>query len=524
MKVTTVEEMRELDRAAIQEFGISDEILMENAGLASYQVIAEEIGVAGVRFLILCGGGNNGGDGFVVARKLFSGGGEVEVFILGDEKKYKGAARKNYEIAQKLGFPLKKLNSLEELEQSLRRCEVVIDALLGTGLDREVEGFYREVICRVNETDKIVVSLDIPSGINGNNGLEMGEAIWADFTITFGLPKLGNLLYPGFSHGGHLFVSHISFPPQLTQLQRIRTEVSLPSYLPERPEDGHKGDFGDVLFVAGASNYYGAPYFAARSFLKAGGGYARLASIPPVCQVVATKGSEIVFVPLQQTNHGSVALSNLEKLLELTEEVDLVVIGPGLSLNQETQELVRSLVRRVRKPVLIDGDGLTAIAMEVEALTSREAPTILTPHLGEMSRLVEMPLAYIKEHRVEVLRQAAQEWKVYVVLKGAHSLVGYPDGRVFINLSGNSGMASAGSGDVLTGTIAACFGQGLEVGEAVRTGVFLHGLAGDLAAEDKGEDGITAEDILEYLPLAVDIFREKHEDILADYYAKIFVI
>ncbi len=524
MKISTVEEMRKLDQAAIQEFGLSDEILMENAGLASYQVIAEEIDVAGVRFLVLCGGGNNGGDGFVVARKLFSNGGNVEILYLGDEKKYRGAARKNYEIAQKLGIPLKKLNSLEELDQSLGRCEVVIDALLGTGLDREVEGFYREVICRVNETDKIVVSLDIPSGINGNNGLEMGEAIWADFTITFGLPKVGNLLYPGFSHGGYLFVSHISFPPQLTQRQQIKTEVNLPPFLPERAEDGHKGDFGDVLFVAGASSYYGAPYFAAKSFLKAGGGYARLGAIPAVCQVVATKGSEIVFLPLQPTEQGSVALSNLEKLLELTEEVDLVVIGPGLSLNLETQELVRRLVRRARKPVLIDGDGLTALAPEVEILPSREAPTILTPHLGEMSRLVEMPIPYIKEHRVEVLRQAAQEWKVYVVLKGAHSLIGYPDGHVFINLSGNSGMATAGSGDVLTGTIAAAYGQGMDIDEAVPAGVFLHGLAGDLAAEEKGEDGITAEDILEYLPLAVDVFREQYDDLLEDYYGKIFII
>lgn len=524
MKVTTVEEMRELDRQAIEEFGISDELLMENAGLASFQVIEEEIGVSGVKFLVLCGGGNNGGDGFVVARKLHSAGGQVEVFVLGDEKKYRGAAQKNYEIATRLGFPLKKLESTEELQEALKRCEVVVDALFGTGLDRPVEGVYREVIQQVNKADKIVVSLDIPSGINGNNGLEMGEAIWADYTITFGLPKLGNLLYPGYSHGGFLFVTHISFPPQLTRRENLKTEINLPPYLPERPEDGHKGDFGDVLFVAGASNYFGAPYFAARSLLKAGGGYARLASIPSVCKVVATKGSEIVFIPLEETKTGSIALANLEKLLELAELVDLVVIGPGLSLQSETQELVRTLVRRINKPVLIDGDGLTALAMDIESLPHRENPTILTPHLGEMSRLVEMPVAYIKEHRVEVLRQAAQEWQAFVVLKGAHSLIGYPDGRVFINLSGNSGMASAGSGDVLTGTIAAAYGLGLELGEAVRTGVFLHGLAGDLAAEDKGLDGITAEDILEYLPLAVDVFREKYGEILEDYYGSVFVI
>jgi NAD(P)H-hydrate epimerase len=524
MKVTTVEEMRELDRRAIKEFGISDELLMENAGLASFQVIEDEIGVPGIRFLVLCGGGNNGGDGFVVARKLYSGGGVVEVFVLGDEKKYSGAAKKNYEIATKLGFPIKKLESLEELQDALNRCEVVVDALFGTGLDRPVEGLYQEVIQRVNAADKVVVSLDIPSGINGNNGLEMGEAIWADYTITFGLPKLGNLLYPGYSHGGFLFVTHISFPPQLTGQESIKTEINLPPYLPERPEDGHKGAFGDVLFIAGASSYFGAPYFAARSLLKAGGGYARLASIPSVCQVVATKGSEIVFIPLKETSAGSIALANLEKLLELAEQVDLVVIGPGLSLHSETQELVRALVRRVSKPVLIDGDGLTALAIEIQTLPLRENPTILTPHLGEMSRLVEMPITYIKKHRIDVLRQAAQEWQAFIVLKGAHSLIGYPDGRVFINLSGNSGMASAGSGDVLTGTIAAAYGQGLEVGEAVRTGVFLHGLAGDLAAEERGLDGITAEDILEYLPAAVDIFRERYAEILEDYYGSVFIL
>jgi NAD(P)H-hydrate epimerase len=283
--------------------------------------------------------------------------------------------------------------------------------------------------------------------------------------------------------------------------------INYPIKLPPREITGHKVDFGEILFIAGSSSYLGAPYFAARSFLKAGGGYSRLATPASLAPFVANKGSEIVLVPQKETDAGSLSLENKRGLLELVDRVDLVILGPGLSLEPETQQLARELTLEINKPLLIDGDGITAICEDLQIMKERKAETILTPHLGEMSRITDMSIGDIETHKVEILQQTARELNAMIVLKGAHSLIGYPDQRVFINLSGNSGMATAGSGDVLTGTIAAMFGLGLPLQDAVRQGVFVHGLAGDLAADDHGEDGITAQDILNYLPRAVRMVR-----------------
>jgi NAD(P)H-hydrate epimerase len=305
-----------------------------------------------------------------------------------------------------------------------------------------------------------------------------------------------------------LYVTHISFPPALYNNDDIRVAINIPPALPERKQDGHKGTFGDVLFVAGAASYFGAPLFSALSFLKAGGGYSRLAA--PKCMVpfLANRGSEIVFIPQEETGVGSIALGNKKKLLALSKKVDMVVLGPGLSLDKDTQQLCQELAPKISKPLLVDGDGITALCTDLEILKRRKGLTILTPHPGEMARLTQRSTTEINANKIPILQKTAQELGAVVVLKGAHSLIGLPDGQVFVNLSGNSGMASAGSGDVLTGTIAAMFGMGLSIEEAVKKGVFIHGLAGDLVARDKGEDGITAQDILNYLPEAVKCDRE----------------
>jgi NAD(P)H-hydrate epimerase len=336
--------------------------------------------------------------------------------------------------------------------------------------------------------------------------------------VTFGLPKPGNLLYPGYELGGRLYVSHISFPPALYNADTLKIALNQPIALPPRNPQGHKGTFGDVLFIAGAASYFGAPAFAAMSFLKAGGGYSRLAAPASMIPFLATRGGEIVFVPQQETSARSLALSNKPALLELAARADMVVLGPGLSLHEETQQLARELMQEIETPLLIDGDGLTALSKERTILTQRRAPTILTPHLGEMSRLTALPVPDIDTRKIDILRQTATELQAIIVLKGAHSLIGHPDARVYINLSGNSGMATAGSGDVLTGTIAAMFGLGLALPEAVQKGVFLHGLAGDLAALDKGEDGLTAQDLLDYLPYAVQLDRQGLPDNLRERY------
>jgi ADP-dependent NAD(P)H-hydrate dehydratase / NAD(P)H-hydrate epimerase len=508
MKVARVAEMRALDRTASKKFGVTEQLLMENAGEAVHFVILGEMGIAGKRFFVFCGAGNNGGDGFVVARKLHSNGGLVKVVMLGDQRKLKGAAKQNFDIISKIGIEILKLESIDSIKTDVAHCDALVDALFGTGLTRKVDGIYLELIDLINESRKTVISVDIPSGIDGDTGAILGNAVAADYTVTFGLPKLGNILYPGYDRCGKLYVSHISFPPKIYDSDSLKIEINDPPTLPPRNKKGHKGDFGQALFIAGASSYFGAPYFSALSFLKAGGGYSRLASPKSIAPFIANKGSEIVFIPQEETPAGSISVKNKKDLLELSETMDLVVIGPGISLDEETQRLARELAKEINKPLIIDGDGITALSRDLGIIKNRTRETILTPHLGEMSRIANMSVAEIDSNKIDVLQRTAKELNSLIILKGAHSLIGYPDERVYINMSGNSGMATAGSGDVLTGTIAAMYGLGLDIQDAARKGVFIHGLSGDLAAATKGEDGITAQDILDYLPVALKADRE----------------
>ena len=528
MKVSTVAEMRDLDRKAVEEFGVTTEILMENAGEATYFVILQEFGVQHKKFVIFCGSGNNGGDGFVVARKIHSNGGEVTVFLLAGREKYEGAAKKNLEVISRFPIDIREVNSIEEIRDEVFEADAIIDAMFGTGLDRNVEGIYREAIQLVNESKKKVFALDIASGINGDSGQEMGISVRADYTITFGLPKIGNVLYPGYGRGGKLYVSHISFPPSLYDSDSIKVEIAKPVLIPERNPDTTKMDYGPILVIAGAANYFWAPHASAYSFLKAGGGYVFLACPRSLAPSVAQGGKEVVFHPQKDTSSGSIALENKDELLELASRVGMVVLGPGLSLNEETQNLVRELAREIKKPLLIDGDGITAISQDIEIIKDRGAETILTPHLGEMARIAKIERDEIERNRVDVLQETARKLSAIIVLKGPHTLIGYPDQRVFINVSGaaggKAGMATAGSGDVLNGTIAAMFCLGLNIEEAVRTGVFIHGLSGDMAAKEKGPDGMTAQDILDFLPYAVRYYRENLATISENLYDTIHVI
>ncbi len=524
MKISHVEEMRNMDRRAIEEFGIVQELLMENAGQAAYFTILKEFGIKNKRFVTFCGVGHNGGDGLVVTRKIFSNGGKVTVFVLGDRSRFEGAAKQNFDIVNKLQIDVIDLQDAEMALETINQADAIVDAIFGTGLNRDVKGIYKEVIDLINASQKTVFSIDIPSGINGNTGQVMGSAVKADFTTTFGLPKTGNLLYPGFAHAGKLYVTNISFPPVMQNSARLKIATNDLTPLHERNKDGHKGNFGKVLFIAGSSHYLGAPYFSALSFLKAGGGLSYLATPANVAAFIGSKGSEIVFVPQQETEQGSISMKNKQQLLDFSEDVDMVIMGPGLSLNDETQTLVRELCLEIKKPLLIDGDGITAIAGNPECLIKRTAPSVLTPHPGEMARITGQNIDEITNNKINILQKTAQQLNTTIVLKGAHTLIGYPDQSVFINLSGNPGMATAGSGDVLTGTIAAMTGLGYPVNDAVRTGVFLHGFAGDLAAKLKGEDGLIAGDIMDQLPAALKSFREEFETVTGDFYHSIYIV
>lgn len=507
MNVSSVEQMRGMDRRAIEQHGIPELLLMEHAGMATVTVMGRHYALAGQRWLVVCGSGNNGGDGLVVARLLHSRGADVMIYQVGDPAKYGDAAAANYRIVQEMGLPIHSFESADVFAEQLRGVDGVVDGLFGTGISRAVEGRYAEVIQAINTAGKAVVSLDIASGVNGDTGQVMGVAIQAQQTITFGLPKPGNLLFPGYSQQGALYVSHIGFPPSLYAAPSSELAVNVPCPLPPRNPDGHKGTFGDTLFVAGAAAYYGAPYFAAMGYMHAGGGYARLATPRSVAPVIAARAAEIVYMPQDETAAGTLPEHVGDGLLDALAELDFAVIGPGTSRDPSTQALLRRMAREAPTPVLIDGDGLTAISVDPAVIRTRQTATVLTPHLGEMARLTGLSVAEITQDRIGVLQRTCRDLGAIIVLKGAHSLIGYPDGRVFINLTGNAGMATAGSGDVLTGMIAAAAGLGLPVEEAVRTGVALHGLAGDIAAANVGQDGMTAETILTSVPAALQRAR-----------------
>ena len=523
MFVSTVEEMRAMDKAAVSKYGIPDLLLMENAGHACVAAIEKSFTEAR-RFIIACGLGNNGGDGMVIARQLWSRSLEVKVLLYGDPDRFTGSAATNYAAAKACGVPILIDPSLEQLQQRLGWTEVIVDALLGTGLDRDVGGRLLEAIDQINRSGKSVVAVDIPSGIDGNTGQIRGVAVRADHCVSFGLPKRGNLLYPGAEYGGQLWVSGISFPPQLRQQEGPELSVGIPPVLPPRREQGHKRSFGDALFVAGAAGYFGAPALAAAAFLRAGGGYGRLATPAALAPVIAARVPELVFHPQHSTKSGALGMEALEELMALAERADFVVYGPGISLDPETQELSRSFCEGLERPLLIDGDGLSAIAGREELLSGRLEETILTPHVGEMARLLELEVGKVMTDPVGAVLLCARRYGAYVVLKGPHSLIASPAGRVHINLSGNSGMATAGSGDVLTGVIAAMRGLGLDVADAVAAGTFIHGLAGDLVSQTIGADGLIASDLVDALPEAVQHYREEHGAYCESYYGQIRVL
>ncbi len=522
MKVASVSEMRKLDQTAVKKYGIDEILLMENAGNSVFYVIEKEIGIKNNKFLVLSGSGNNGGDGMVVARKLHSNGASLRLFLLSDERKLKGITKKNFRILKNIGISIKKKPNQKEIQKALKENDVIIDAMLGTGLSGEIKGIYKKTIELVNKAGKKIVSVDIPSGINGDTGEIMGVAVKSDITVTFGLPKIGNLNYPGYEHAKKLFVSHISFPPELYDDKAIKTAINCPIPLEKRGKDTHKGSFGKCLFISGAKKYLGAPYFSAMSFLKSGGGLSYLATPESISTSIGKKGKELVLLPQKETKTGSISKTNLKELADFSRGVDFVVMGPGLSLDKETQELVRNLITKIKRPLLIDGDGLTALKGNIDILKKRKNLTVLTPHPAEFIRLFGGKTKETKINRVQIMREKSASYGCFIVFKGANSLIGCPDGKVFINLTGNPGMATAGSGDVLTGIIPAMFKVVPSDSEknmfknAVRVGVLLHGLAGDLAALKKGEDGMTATDILNSIPETIRKYRTEGNDLLGN--------
>lgn len=511
MRVVTAAQMRELDRAAMDEYGIPGLVLMENAGLAVVRVLREMLGgFANRRVAIFAGKGNNGGDGLVVARHLFNAGAEVKLLLLARPEEITGDAGVNLAVWRKMGQPVYTVASGEDLNAVrlfLVGADAVVDAIFGTGFHGTAREPAAGVIETINAGGRPVVAVDIPSGLEADTGQVHGPCVRAAHTVTFALPKLGLVQEPGRSHTGVLHVMDISIPSLLLEPgapgRYLITAAMVRGWLPARPAWAHKGDCGRVLVLAGSRGMAGAACLTALGAARAGAGLTVLAVPAGIQDVVAGKLTEMITAGLPQTNECTLARDARREILARLENAGALALGPGLSRHLETVALVRELLPALRLPGVIDADGLNALAGDTGLLGRVRAPLVLTPHPGEMARLIGRTTAEIQAGRLKAAEEAAAAYGKVVLLKGAATLIASPDGFTYINPSGNPGMATGGSGDVLTGVIAALLARGLDAARAAAAGAYLHGLAGDLAAREKGMYGLLAGDIVDQLPAAI---------------------
>ena len=515
MKIAVADEMHRIDTAAAEKFGISEVILMENAGRAVTGVVTETLGeVAGRTVCILAGPGNNGGDALVAARHLFNRGAVVRLVLAGDIDKWSPAAALNYDICKKLGLSFQTLQTerdWEKLGLLLRLADGVVDGLLGTGMKGALREPLPRLISMVNDSGLPVVAIDVPSGVEADSGRVSEAAIKAQVTVTFGLPKTGHFFCPGAACAGRLVVDDISLPPTLLSDETIRQEYldrnRARAMLLPRPLDAHKGSCGRILAVAGSRGMTGAAALCGEAILRAGAGIAVLAVAAGLQGILAAKLTEVMTRPLPESTAGVLGDKALEPLKQLASDYDGILLGPGLGRASETGELLRRFVKDARKPCVLDADALFAFVGHTEELAALSAPVILTPHLGEMAALLGITIPALREELIPLCRKAAADWQAILAVKSECTIVALPDGRVFLTSTGNAGMATAGTGDVLAGTIAGLLRQTASPEEAALLGVYLHGAAGDLAAEEKAE-GLLAGDLLAKLPLARKSLKE----------------
>ncbi|MCC6444861.1 MAG: NAD(P)H-hydrate dehydratase [Armatimonadetes bacterium] len=532
MKIVTSEQMRAIDRRAIEEMGVPGVALMENAGLQAARAAARMLlnrggggwlyskegafslprpALCGKRVAVACGKGNNGGDGFVAARHLRAQGADIALFFTADPGSLKGDADINCRIALRTGLTIHSVqdeSAAEAMGQTLACCDLVIDALLGTGVKGEVQPPIVHAIGAVNRCGRPVLAVDVPSGLDADTGRIGGLCVRAARTLTLALPKAGLLLFPGADYAGEIEVADIGMPAAAIEAEAVSLEMTTARYvrerLPERGKNSHKGTFGQALVVAGSVGMTGAAAMAGESAYRAGAGLVRLALPKSLYPMAGARLTEVIAVPVAETPDGGFSPDALPQLSRWLEESRAVCAGCGLSTHPDTAEFMRALARQAPCPMVIDADGLNGLGPMIgEIIRSRPAPTVLTPHPGEMARLLGTSAGEVQSNRLETARSAASEWGAVVVLKGAYTVIAEPGGRTMINPTGNPGMATAGSGDVLAGAIAGLLAQGMEAFEAAACGCYLHGRAGDLAAQASGEAGLMATDIGRHLPEAI---------------------
>ncbi|MEW6664686.1 MAG: NAD(P)H-hydrate dehydratase [Thermodesulfobacteriota bacterium] len=508
MRLVRSAEMKEMDRLTIQELGVPGTVLMENAARGAARGFLEHFDPPeGSRIVILCGRGNNGGDGYVIGRYLHGAGMKVTVVVLSELGKIAGDARVNLEIIRRLGIEILEVPGAVEWARHtdlLRQADYLVDGILGTGLHLEVKGFYRQVIEEVNGLGRPVMSVDIPSGLNADTGQIMGAAVQADLTVTFGFPKVGQVVFPGAEVTGRLIRVDIGIPREVAA--RVPAQIHLlepdafRDLLTAEARDIHKGGRGHLLVLAGSTGKTGAATLTALGGLRAGAGLVTLGIPGGLNPILENKLTEAMTAPLPETPEGTLSMQAEGAIQRLWEGKTALALGPGLSTHPETSALVRRIVASCPLPMVVDADGLNALSGDLEVLSACRERVILTPHPGEMARLSGLRNAEVQADRVGVAAAFVRSRGSCLVLKGARTLIAEPGGQIHVNPTGNRALASGGTGDVLTGLISGFLARGWPLVKAASGGVYLQGLAADYLAEDMGQSGVLAGELLDAVP------------------------
>lgn len=508
MKLVTAKEMKALDVQAQNDYAMPGILLMDNAAQAVAEAVHEALtALEGERVVIFCGGGNNGGDGLGAARWLQSYGVSVRAFVVGAAlDAVQGDAALELAMFTKAGGRVEALSTEDDwvlAELAASKADVLVDALLGTGFHGELEGDVLRACELLNKSEKYILAVDIPTGVNADNGAVCEQAVRADHTVTMALVKTGLLLYPGREYCGDIELADISMPVKLVEeynsdKYRLTDEI-VRELLPLRKANAHKGDAGRVVICAGSPGYTGAAALASDAAVKAGAGLVSLYTPLSSRDVLAIKLTEVMVHGLLERMPGILGGGAASDVASSAEAADVLAIGPGLGTSESTQEAVRTILQKITTPVVIDADALTALAGHTEILAAMQAQKVLTPHPGEMARLTGLEIAEIEADRINVAKKYAEEWQAIVVLKGAPTVISCPNGTVYVNSTGNSSLATGGSGDVLTGIIAGLAAQEISLQEAAICGVYLHGLAAELTGIDIG---LAAGELAALLPQA----------------------
>ena len=500
MKLSNSAQMREMDAYVIKDLGIPGATLMSNAAGHIADAAMEYLTPGGAA-VVVCGSGNNGGDGIGAAACLLENGLSVRVFLIGSEEKLTPDSREMLRRFNALGGSLEYFTGSDEHESIFCSSDVIIDAMFGIGLNSELRDETLLAVQMINSSQARVISADIPSGVHADTGKILGDAVYADVTVTFSMAKPGHFVEPGCTRCGEVRVCDIGIPRDIIDDAESHVFATMPEdvFLPQRRPDTHKGDYGRCLIIAGSVGYSGAPALSARAASRMGAGLVYLGVPAPLYDIMAVKLDEEMPILLPDDGFGRLAANAGGEILRRADSCDVCLIGPGLGGSPEITELVMSVIRIVKTPIVLDADGLNAIAGNIDILDQAAGPLVLTPHPGEFMRLGG---DLSSGDRLRAAREFAYEHGCTLVLKGHRTIIAYPDGMAIINTTGGPAMAKAGSGDVLAGMIAALIGQKLAIADAVSTAVYLHGLAGDMCADEYGEYSVTASDITAMLPYA----------------------